>query len=201
MTEAEQRRIVRAEYGDSTIAVYQAYPREIAEPASRARTFVAPFKRERMTWIKPSFLWMMYRSGWARKPGQERVLRIDMARAGFEWALEHAALSHFQPGVHEDRAQWRAEVADHPVRVQWDPDRSIHLQPQPWRAIQVGLSGEAVTRYVDDWIVDMADVTELARSVQAAVLDGRIDEALRQLPNERPYPLPESLRRRVGAEG
>ena len=201
MTEAEQRRVVRAEYAGSTIAVYQAYPREVAEPALRARTFVAPFKRERMTWIKPSFLWMMYRSGWARKPGQERVLRIDMARAGFEWALEHAALSHFQPGVHEDRAQWRAEVAECPVRVQWDPDRSIHLQPQPWRAIQVGLSGEAVTRYVDDWIVDIADVTELAWSVQAAVLGGRTDEALHQLPNERPYPLPERLRRRLGAEG
>ena len=201
MTEAEQGRIVRAEYADSTIAVYQAYPQVIAEPALRARTFVAPFKRERMTWIKPSFLWMMYRSGWARKPNQERILRIDMDRAGFEWALAHAALSHFQPGAHEDRAQWRTEVAECPVRVQWDPDRSIHLEPQPWRAIQVGLSGEAVDRYVDDWIVDMADVTERAWSVQAAVLDGRIDEALSQLPNERSYPLPEHVRRRMGADG
>ncbi|MET7457360.1 DUF4291 domain-containing protein [Streptomyces sp. NPDC005574] len=201
MTEAEQRRIVRAEYADSTIVVYQAYPREISEPAVRARTFVAPFKRERMTWIKPSFLWMMYRSGWARKPNQERILRIEMDRAGFEWALAHAALSHFQPGVHEDEAQWRAEAAECPVRVQWDPDRSIHLEPQPWRAIQVGLSGEAVDRYVDDWIVDMADVTELAWSVQAAVLDGRSDEALRRLPTERSYPLPERLRRRLGADG
>lgn len=33
---------------DSTITAYQAYPQEIAEPALRARTFVAPFKRERM---------------------------------------------------------------------------------------------------------------------------------------------------------
>ncbi|MEU2335961.1 DUF4291 domain-containing protein [Streptomyces sp. NPDC013172] len=154
-----------------------------------------------MTWIKPSFLWMMYRSGWARKPNQERILRIELDRAGLEWALAHAALSHFQPGVHEDRAQWRAEVAECPVRVQWDPDRSIHLEPQPWRAIQIGLSGEAVDRYVDDWIVDMADVTDLARSVHAAVLDGRNDEALRRLPTERPYPLPENLSRRLGADG
>ncbi|MEU2335958.1 DUF4291 family protein [Streptomyces sp. NPDC013172] len=51
MTEAGQRRIVRAEYTDSTVAVYQAYPQEIAEPALRAGTFVAPFKRDRMTWI------------------------------------------------------------------------------------------------------------------------------------------------------
>ncbi|WP_422570328.1 DUF4291 family protein, partial [Erwinia billingiae] len=28
-----------------------------------------------MTWIKPSFLWMMYRSGWGMKdPGQKRIL-------------------------------------------------------------------------------------------------------------------------------
>ncbi|MEU2777290.1 DUF4291 domain-containing protein [Streptomyces sp. NPDC007162] len=201
MTEVGQRRIVRAEYADSTVAVYQAYPQEIAEPALRAGTFVAPFKRDRMTWIKPSFLWMMYRSGWARKPNQERILRIELDRAGLEWALAHAALSHFQPGVHEDRAQWRAEVAECPVRVQWDPDRSIHLEPQPWRAIQIGLSGEAVDRYVDNWIVNMTDVTDEARSVRAAVLDGKTDEALRRLPPERPYPLPEDLRRRVGADG
>ncbi|MFD4601749.1 DUF4291 family protein [Streptomyces sp. NPDC058464] len=49
VTEAEQRRIVRAEYSESTIAVYQAYPQEIAEPALRARACVAPLKRRRMT--------------------------------------------------------------------------------------------------------------------------------------------------------
>ncbi|WP_371793728.1 DUF4291 family protein [Streptomyces sp. NBC_01471] len=69
-----------------------------------------------------------------------------MDQAGFEWALAHAALSHFQPGVHEGRAQWQAEAAECSVRVRWDPDRSIQLEPQPWRAIQVGLSGEAVDR-------------------------------------------------------
>jgi hypothetical protein len=192
---------VRAAYTDSTITVYQAYPRKIAEPALRAGTFVAPFKRARMTWIKPSFLWMMYRCGWALKPDQERVLRIEIDRAGFEWALAHAALSHFQPGVHADHDQWRAEAAASPVRVQWDPDRSVRLEPQPWRAIQVGLSGEAVSRYVDDWIVDIADVTDLARSTHSAVLDGRIEKAERQLPAERPYPLPEAVRRRLGAGG
>jgi hypothetical protein len=201
VTEADHGRLVRAAYTDSTITVYQAFPQEIAEPALRAGTFVAPFKRERMTWIKPSFLWMMYRSGWARKPNQERVLRIEIDRAGFEWALAHSALSHFQPGVHADRDQWRAEVAECPVRVQWDPDRSILLEVQPWRAIQVGLSGEAVSRYVDDWIVDIADVTELARSTHSAVREGRIEEAERQVPAERPYPLPEPLRQRLGADG
>lgn len=144
---------------------------------------------------------MMYRCVWARKPNQERVLRIEIDRAGFQWALAHSALGHFQPGVHADRDQWRAEVAACPVRVQWDPDRSVLLEPQPWRAIQVGLSGQAVSRYVDHWIVDIADVTELARSTHSAVREGRIEEVERQVSAERPYPLPEHLRRRVGADG
>jgi len=51
-----------------------------------------------MTWIKPSFLWMMYRCGWGLKDeNQKRVLAIDIDRAGFERALSMACLSHFDP--------------------------------------------------------------------------------------------------------
>src|SRR5215831_13463338 len=78
-------------YDDRTITVYQAYSPAIAAPAVAAGRFVPPFSRDRMTWIKPSFLWMMYRSGWATKVGQERVLAITIDREGFEWALERSS--------------------------------------------------------------------------------------------------------------
>ena len=78
MTPARQ---VRARYDDDTITVYQAYGHAIADAALAAGTFTSPFSRTRMTWIKPSFLWMMYRCGWGEKPGQERVLAIRSARA------------------------------------------------------------------------------------------------------------------------
>ena len=90
-------RQVRARHDDETLVVYQAYSPAIAEPAVAAGTFVAPFKRERMTWIKPSFNWMMYRCGWATKPGQERVLAVTITRAGFDWALEHSCLRTRRP--------------------------------------------------------------------------------------------------------
>jgi hypothetical protein len=83
-------RQIRARFTAETITVYQAYPPEIALPALDAGRFVAPFERDRMTWIKPSFLWMMYRCGWASKPGQEHVLAVEITRAGFEWALAGA---------------------------------------------------------------------------------------------------------------
>jgi hypothetical protein len=50
---------IRATYTSDTITVYQAYSAEIADPAVSAGRFVPPFRRDRMTWIKPSFLWMM----------------------------------------------------------------------------------------------------------------------------------------------
>ena len=86
-------RQIRARCTDRTLTVYRAYSPEIAVPAVGAGRFVAPFRRERMTWIKPSFLWMMYRCGWATKPGQERVLAVEITRAGLEWALARACLS------------------------------------------------------------------------------------------------------------
>ena len=83
----------------ANVVVYQAYRPEIADHAVAEQRFGGPFSLDRMSWIKPGFLWMMYRSGWATKPGQERVLAIRIPREGFEWAFAHTALSHDEPGT------------------------------------------------------------------------------------------------------
>ena len=80
MMELNATRIIRAQYTEHTIRVYQAYNDEIADTTIANGRFVSlPFKRERMTWIKPSFLWTMYRSGWGTKDeNQKRILAIDI---------------------------------------------------------------------------------------------------------------------------
>ncbi|WP_405807861.1 DUF4291 domain-containing protein [Streptomyces sp. NBC_00210] len=191
---------VRAVFTEETITVYQAYPPGIAIPALKADTFVAPFKRTRMTWIKPSFLWMMYRSGWAAKTDQERILAIEITREGFEWALSHACLSHFDRKRFSAEEDWRAELESSPVRIQWDPDRDLNLNPLPHRAIQIGLSGEAVTRYLDDWITGITDVTQMAGDIHKAVQDGNREAAEVLLPLEREYPLPSHIAERIGSQ-
>ncbi|GAA2411537.1 hypothetical protein GCM10010420_45600 [Streptomyces glaucosporus] len=70
--------------------------------------------------------------------------------------------------------------------------------PLPHRVIQVGLSGEAVERYVEEWIVRISDVTDLAQAVHRDVGAGRLGEAASRLPQEVPYPLPEEIRERIG---
>ncbi|MBB4751917.1 putative oxidoreductase [Actinoplanes lobatus] len=179
---------IRAVYDDSTITVYQAYSPLIAVPAVSAGRFVPPFKRERMTWIKPSFLWMMYRCGWATKPGQEHVLAISITRAGFEWALDNAVLSHYVRDVHPDRVTWQRALKQAPTRVQWDPERDLHLRELPYRSLQLGLGGVAVPRYADEWITGITDVTPLVRRIRGH-LDARdVDAATALLPVERLYP-------------
>jgi hypothetical protein len=182
-------RQIRALYSAETITVYQAYNGHIARPALAAGRFTGSFKRDRMTWIKPSFLWMMYRSGWAGKPDQEYVLAIELTRAGFDWALAHACLSHYDRDHHESREAWAKALGTSPVRVQWDPERNLALRPLPHRSLQAGLSGTAVSRYVDEWTAGITDVTPLAHEIHALVRAGDRDGATALLPAERPYPL------------
>lgn len=195
---------IRAGHDGTTVTVYQAYAPHLGLPTARDGRFPAAWKRERMTWIEPSFLWMMYRCGWGEKPQQETVLALDITREGFEWALRHACLSHFDADVHADRDAWRSEMRRAPVRVVgvppmagglWgrDPERDLHLRPLSHRSLQLGLSGEAAGRFADEWITAVRDVTPLAREVHALVRDGDLDGAARRLPHEPPYAVPDGL--------
>ncbi|MGZ3424226.1 MAG: DUF4291 domain-containing protein [Polyangiales bacterium] len=195
------KRAVRAVHDERTIRVYQAFSPAIADAAVRAQRFVPPFRRGRMTWVKPSFTWMAYRSGWGHKVDQERVLAIDLTREGFEWALAHACVTPYDHELHGSDAEWREALKTSPVRIQWDPERDLHLRELPHRSIQVGLSGEAVDRYVDAWTVRIEDVTASFHAVERCVLEGRLDEAKELAPNETSYPLPAALAAHIAASG
>jgi hypothetical protein len=186
-TSETPHRQIRAVYDATTIRVYQAYSDAIADTALAKGTFVSPpFKMERMTWIKPSFLWMMYRAGWGLKDiGQKRILAIDITREGFEWALAHGCMSHTDESMSKE--EWEAKKNASPVRIQWDPERDLLLRPLEHRAIQIGLSKEAAHLYVNQWIQRITDVTPLAHDIRALVVQGELESARALLPVEQPY--------------
>ncbi|MGK3204324.1 DUF4291 domain-containing protein [Amycolatopsis sp. MEPSY49] len=192
-------RQVRALFNEHSVICYQAYSPGIATPAVSAGTFVPPFKTTRMTWIKPSFLWMMHRSGWATKTGQERILAVQISREGFEWALTHSSLTSYEPATYASHAAWAEHKRTSPVRIQWDPERNLLMEPLPWRTIQIGLSGDAVERYIDDWIRNIVDITPTVQQIHKLVVTGEHLHAKALLPEENPYDLPFGLRRVIGA--
>ena len=192
-------RQIRAAHTADSITVYQAYSTAIADAALAAQTFVAPFKRSRMTWIKPSFLWMAYRSGWATKPGQERVLAIQISRSGFEWALKNSCLSHFEEPTYSNKEAWQARLDISCVRIQWDPERDLHHTSLQNRSIQIGLSHEAVDLYVDEWIRSIEDKTILCHRIRELVNANETAQALELLPHESQYALPLNLAKTIGA--
>jgi hypothetical protein len=149
-----------------------------------------------MTWIKPSFLWMMERSGWASKPGQERVLSIMITRQGWEEALANAVLT--APSQGQSIEEWREALESSPIRVQWDPERTLKGGKAEQRSIQVGISRDWSRTYTGVWIKTIADITPLVAELDIKRKASDWAGAEQLLPKERPYPRPTELMKRIG---
>ena len=193
------KREIRADYDLNSIVIYQAFSSAIAEPALEAQKFAPPFSFGRMTWIKPSFLWLMERSHWAQKAGQERILAVRITRAGWEEALSVGVLTEAEPRVYQNYAIWQQRFSQAQVHIQWDPERSLRGNSLAHGSIQVGLSRHIIRRYVEEWIITIEDYTPRAKKISALLKTGKETQARSFLPLERVYPLPAELRQRIGA--
>ena len=157
---------IRAVYTQDTIRVYQAYNKMIASEAVQKGTFGNCFKRERMTWIKPSFLWMMYRCGWGTKENQECILAIDIKREAFDYIVRNAVISTFHENMGMSQEEWKEQVKNSDIRCQWDPERDTNGNPLSYRSIQLGLRGDAVRKYIEEWIVNITDITDYVKDLK-----------------------------------
>lgn len=185
-------REITACYDASSILVYQAFSDLIADAACRQGRFGDGFRMTRCSWIKPNLGWMLYRSGYARKPRQERVLSIRLSRKGFDRILELAELHQPECPVHT------VLLRTVPVVCQWDPYRDLLARKVwPLRAIQLGLRDAALHAYVHDWCLGIEDITSLVHAVAAAV-DGR--GPMPEVPLEQLYPVSPETARRLGME-
>jgi hypothetical protein len=181
-------RKIRAFYTKDFIKIYQAYNSDIASSAVKHQKLISPpFKKDRTTWIKPSFCWMMYRSGWATKKNQGNILAIDITHQGFNWALKNSCLSHFDNNTYQDYEDWRKEKNKAPVIIQWDPERDIFSNKLNYRSIQIGLMPNAAGLYANEWILKVTDVTDLVIKIKSLIDNKKMAEASELLPVEENY--------------
>ncbi len=152
-------RHILAHFDENSIVVYQAYRPAIGRFADEHQQFGGEFGLSRMSWIKPNFLWMMYRLGWGTNLGQEVTLAVHLKRDAFEEILKLAVHSTFVPEVYGTEAGWKARLAESPVRLQWDSDHDPRGAKQERRAIQLGLAGEVLRRYAKEWVLKIEDIS------------------------------------------
>lgn len=194
-------RHILAHQTETQLVVYQAYKPAIADYAVQNQTLGgADFNYGRMSWVKPNFLWMMYRCGWASKENQERVLALWLDKTTFDEILEQAAYSTFSAGGYTSEDAWKQDLATKPVRLQWDPDHSPTGEKLGRRAIQLGLKGEVLEKFGRHQIRLIEDVTDFVREQQQHVASRQFAQLL--VPQERLYrPSSAALVQRLGLSG
>lgn len=190
-------REIRATFDRETITIYQAYNEAIALAALQAQKFVPPFSFNRMTWIKPSFLWLMERSGWGKKPNQESILAIKIKRSFWEEALSNAVLTHPEKALYKEDALWEKLFSEAKIYVQWDPERNLQGTKLPHRSIQVGVSRFWAEKY-NEAIVSIENLTTLAHKIDQLRKEGKTENAKKLLPTEKIYPLPKEIGEKIG---
>lgn len=180
----QQGHHIMAQYDDEKIIVYQSYRKEIGEFAVKNQYFGGAFSLERMTWIKPNFLWMMYRNGWGTKEDQEYVLAIHLKMEAFKKYLENAVYSSYSSRLEISGEEWKHQVKESSVRLQWDPDHDPSGRKLERKAIQIGLRNDFITSFAQEDIVLIDDISDFVKEQHQFVLNNDPDSLM--LPEEKP---------------
>lgn len=152
---------ILAHHEDTSVVVYQAYRPSIGRYAIEHGHFGGPdYSFNRMSWVKPNFLWMMYRCGWGMKEGQETILGLRIRRAFFDTLLDAAVPSSFDVTSYATPQAWQDAVAVSEVRRQWDPDHAPSGAKLPRRAIQLGLRGSLLREFATTELMEVIDMTD-----------------------------------------
>jgi Domain of unknown function (DUF4291) len=182
----KQGRHILACFDEQSVIVYQAYRPSIGQFAIEHGFLGGPdFSLSRMSWIKPNFLWMMYRSGWATKAGQETILALRIRRTFFDTLLDQAVASSFDPQSFDEQEQWQHAVSQSEVRLQWDPDHCPTGTKLDRRALQLGLRGNALAAFTQRELLEVIDMTGFTAMQRQHIHQEQRQQL--QTPHERVY--------------
>ena len=163
---------VLAHHDAASVIVYQAYRPAIGEFAIKHGYLGGPdFSLDRMSWIKPNFMWMMYRSGWGTKEGQEITLGLRLRRAFFDALLARAVPSSYDSGMFGSADEWKSAVAQSDVRLQWDPDHSPSGAKLARRAVQLGLRNATLRAFATEELLEVIDMSDFVAAQRAHAFD------------------------------
>lgn len=164
---------------DDTIIVYQAFNPGIAKYAIANQQFGGDnYSFNRMSWIKPGFLWMMHRAGWASKEDQQHILAIYLPLIHFKTIVQQATLTSYDSSLFATEQQWKDELEKTEVRLQWDPDHDPYGNKQERKAVQLGMKGAILKQFCTKWITGIEDITGHVKEEYKKVQEKKLDELM-----------------------
>ncbi len=178
-------RHVLAQFDDETVVVYQAYRPAIGQFAAAHGVLGGEFSYTRMSWVKPNFLWMMFRSGWGTKENQEVTLALRVRRTLFDELLAAAVPSSWDRDQFATEAEWAKAVAVSAVRLQWDPDHNPAGGKLARRAIQLGLRGDVLEAFGRRELLEVIDLSGFVAEQRGRLASGGVADLV--TPRERVY--------------
>lgn len=192
-------RHILAHFDERSIIVYQAYRPSIGLYAAQYGRFGGDFSFSRMSWIKPNFLWMMYRSGWGTKKDQEITLGLRIRREFFDSLLAQAVPSSWVRELYATPEEWEQAVAKSSVRVQWDPDHNPAGAKLERRAIQLGLRGASLDAFGTSELLEVINLTEFVAEQRELLQTTGVKTLM--TPTERVYvPASRDVAKHIGIE-
>ncbi|OJJ20305.1 hypothetical protein BKI52_17730 [marine bacterium AO1-C] len=190
---------IYAAYDEEGLYIYQAFkPKTVANAVAKG-TFGAGFNTNRLTWIKPSFAWVLQRTQYATKYRMNAIARIKLSHEGWLHILAQSVPTQFDANRYENEEVWQQALETATVIHQWDPERSLTGKKLDRAAIQVGMRNEELSlKYVNEWILGIEDVTDLAHQIGAVARDHH--PVLPEVPEEKVYPISEKLQQLLGSD-
>lgn len=170
-------KVVLGQVQEDLVCVYQAFNPKIAAYAVLNQQFGgSEYSFERMSWIKPNFLWMMYRAGWAQKEHQQRILAIWIPLEKLKFCIDNAVESSFNAEKYASKEEWQLALKKSEIRLQWDPDHNPYGAKEARRAVQLGLKGRMLKDFATEWVKQIEDITPFVHEQFQNVSEDKISQ-------------------------
>ncbi|MBT28547.1 MAG: hypothetical protein CMO01_02720 [Thalassobius sp.] len=189
-------KLIYVDYDEEGVFVYQAFKPETVEIAVKLGTFGKGFGLDRITWIKPSFCWVLRRTKYATKNRMQGIARIKISHEAFLEILNQSVETMWNENLYPNQDNWQTEINKSDVIHQWDPERDVIGKRLNRQAIQIGIRGEVIKKYVSDYIIGVEDVSQLVREIGAVKKKG--SSKYPEIPEEKEYAISDELFKKLG---
>jgi len=112
------------------------------------------------------------------KEHQQNILAIWLPLARFKEVFSTAVHSSFQKDIYQSEEDWKQQLKESTVRLQWDPDHDPKGNKIERRAVQLGLRGETLRNFATEWITEIEDITDFVKEEHQKVSANELDKLI-----------------------